>query len=188
MTWFDRPVLKGQRVRLEPLSLDHAEGLFEAGRDPEVWTWLSGPQPQSLDDVRADITKTLAQPDRVAWAQLDAGGRVAGTTSYYEIEPRNRNLYIGYTWIGTPWHRTGLNNEAKFLLLQRAFEDLGAIRVGWHTHAKNLRSQAAIERLGAHREGTMRNHKILHDGSIRDTALYSMIDTEWPTCKARLRP
>ncbi|MEO5877602.1 MAG: GNAT family protein [Streptosporangiaceae bacterium] len=187
MTWFDRPVLADSLVRLVPLSPDHAEGLFAAGHDPGVWTWLSGPPPGSVEEVRAGIVAALAQPDRAAWTQFDAAGVIAGTTSYYDIDPANRGLYIGHTWLGTAWQRTGLNTQAKSLLVRRAFEELGAIRVGWHTHARNARSRAAIERLGARFEGIMRNHKILHNGTVRDTALYSMTDTEWPATPLNTR-
>ncbi|GAA3227639.1 GNAT family N-acetyltransferase [Actinocorallia longicatena] len=195
MEWFDRPMMSGRHVRLEALSQEHAEGLHEAGGDPDVWTWLGDPQPRDLDGTRALIQKALDQyerGERVPFAQIDARtGRVAGTTSFYDLSPRDRGLAIGHTWIGTPWHRTGLNTEAKLLMLTRAFEELGAIRVAWHTHGRNVRSQNAIARLGATFEGVVRNHRIRYDGTFRDTYQYSMIDTEWPDArkalKARLR-
>ncbi|MER5266185.1 GNAT family protein [Actinosynnema sp. NPDC002837] len=187
MNWYDRPVLTGRHVRLEPLSPDHAEGLHEAGKDPDVWTWLSTPQPTTVEDTRAYVERSLADPTRLVWAQIDPRtNEVAGTTSYYEIDPKNRGLYIGHTWIGTRWQRTALNTNAKFLLLRRAFEDLGALRVGWHTDLRNERSQRAIERLGATREGVLRVHRIRPDGTLRDTVVYSMTSDEWPALKARL--
>ncbi|MBB5956734.1 RimJ/RimL family protein N-acetyltransferase [Saccharothrix tamanrassetensis] len=187
MTWYDRPTLVGEHVRLEPLSLDHAEGLLEAGKDPGIWTWLSVRQPRSVSEARTMVENILADPDRRAWAQIDAHtGEVAGTTSYYEIDPENRGLYIGYTWIGARWQRTALNRNAKLLLLTRAFEELGAHRVGWHTDCRNERSQRAIERLGATREGVLRAHRIRPDGTLRDTVVYSMTATEWPTARAAL--
>lgn len=190
MTWFNRPVLSGRYVRLEPLAMEHAEGLHRAGKDPDVWSWLGDPQPADLDGARALIAKALVQyerGERVPYAQIDAStGTVAGTTSFYDVDPANRGIAIGHTWIGTSWHRTGLNTEAKLLMLTRAFEDLGAIRVAWHTHHGNRRSQNAIARLGARFEGIVRNHKILYDGSLRDTYQYSMIGTEWPEAKRAL--
>ncbi|MBW4719779.1 GNAT family N-acetyltransferase [Saccharothrix obliqua] len=187
MTWYDRPVLTGEHVRLEPLSTEHAEGLLEAGKDPDIWTWLSTRQPRDADESRALVEQALADPGRRAWAQVDpATGEVAGTTSYYEIDPKHRGLYIGYTWIGTRWQRTALNRDAKRLLLARAFEDLGAHRVGWHTDIRNERSQRAIERLGATREGVLRVHRVRPDGTLRDTVVYSMTAAEWPAAKARL--
>ncbi|GAB3581917.1 GNAT family protein [Amycolatopsis endophytica] len=187
MTWHDRPALRGKHVHLEPLAAEHAEGLHEAGRDPEVWRWLSLQRPDTLDDTRAMIDDILAEHDRVAWAQIDAAtGRVAGTTSYYEIVPRHRIIAIGYTWIGSPWQRTPLNTESKLLLLERAFDVLGAHRVTWHTDHRNEKSQRAIERLGATREGVLRSHRIRPDGSIRDTVVYSLLADEWPTTQRRL--
>jgi N-acetyltransferase len=189
--WFAQPVLTGRYVRLEPLSLDHVDGLFEASKDPSVWTWLSERQPASADAVHTMVSKALLARDkglRLPWAQIDAvTGEVAGTTSYYEITPKDRGLCIGHTWLGARWQRTGFNTESKLLLLQRAFDDLGAIRVGWHTHARNERSRAAIQRLGASFEGIHRKHRIRQDGSIRDTAVFGMTDDDWPEASEALR-
>ncbi|TMQ90172.1 GNAT family N-acetyltransferase [Actinomadura soli] len=189
--WFERPVLTGRYVRLEPLTAEHTEGLFAASKDPEVWTWLTERQPASAGEMRTLLDRALAQHEqglRLPWAQIDvATGEVAGTTSYYEITPSHRGLCIGYTWLGARWQRSGLNTEAKLLLLGRAFDDLGAIRVGWHTHVRNERSRAAIERLGASFEGVHRKHRIREDGSIRDTAAYAMTDDDWPTAAKALR-
>lgn len=189
--WFERPVLTGRYVRLEPLSREHTAGLFEASKDPDVWTWLNERQPATVDDMGALVDKALAECERGArlpWAQIDAAtGEVAGTTSYYEIAPSHRGLCVGSTWIGGRWQRTGINTEAKLLLMGRAFDDLGAIRVGWHTHVRNERSRAAIERLGASFEGVHRKHRIRPDGSIRDTATYGMTDDEWPAAAEALR-
>ncbi|MFC5180271.1 GNAT family N-acetyltransferase [Actinomadura harenae] len=189
--WYDRPVLTGRHVRLEPLSPEHAEGMFEAGKDPEVWRWLSTPPPADPAEMKRIVADSLAaceRRERLPWVQIDAAtGEIAGTTSYYEIDPANRNLYIGYTWIGPRWQRTGLNTESKLLLLERAFDGLGALRVGWHTDRRNERSRAAIGRLGASFEGFHRKNKIRPDGTFRDTAVFSMIDTEWPEAGAALR-
>lgn len=185
--WFDRPVMTGPHVRLEPLAEDHAGGLLAAGEDPGIWTWLSVVQPTSLDEARRMVTKALADPNRRAWAQIDpATGEVAGTTSYYEIDPTHRGVYIGHTWIGARWQRTGLNRNAKLLLIGRAFDVLGALRVGWHTDALNVRSRAAIERLGATFEGTLRHHRVRPDGTLRDTAVYSITAPEWPAAREGL--
>jgi RimJ/RimL family protein N-acetyltransferase len=190
--WYEMPVLTGRYVRLEPLSLDHVDGLYEASKDPSIWTWLSDFQPQSLDAMRVLVDKALAAREqglRLPWAQIDAAtGEVAGTTSYYEVVPQHRGLCIGCTWYGTRWQRTGFNTESKLLLLGRAFDELGAIRVGWHTNVRIERSRAAILRLGASFEGVHRNHRILPDGSYRDTAVFGMTDADWrETCAAALR-
>jgi RimJ/RimL family protein N-acetyltransferase len=187
-SWSDRPILTGRHVRLEPLSAEHADGLLAAGKDPDVWTWLSASQPTDLADMRHLVDQAIEDPDRLPWVQIDAStGEIAGTTSYYEIDSRHRGLYIGHTWIGSRWQRTGLNTESKLLLLQRAFDELGAIRVGWHTDVNNQRSRRAIERLGARQDGVLRSHRIRSDGTLRDTVVYSMIEPEWPAVRDRLR-
>jgi RimJ/RimL family protein N-acetyltransferase len=130
----------------------------------------------------------MAAGVRIAFTQrLADTGQVVGTTSYYDIDPVNRSIAIGYTALGRPWWRTAVNTEAKLLLLHRAFDELGATRVQWHTDLRNVRSQAAIERLGAVREGVLRRHRLLPDGSWRDTVLYSMTELEWPAAKQRLQ-
>ena len=189
--YFDRPVLAGRHVRLEPLTLDHAEGLLAAGKDPGIWTWLPVRQPADRPEMRGYVSDVLARLEarqQVTWAQIDARtGQVAGITSYHDIAPKDRGLYIGSTWIGRDWHRTGVNTEAKLMLMERAFDTLGVIRVGWMTHHENLRSQRAIERLGAKRDGVLRNHKIMPDGSIRHSHVYSVTDDEWPAVRDALR-
>lgn len=184
-------MLSGQYVRLEPLAVEHAEALFRAGAEQGVWTWLSEPQPVSVADMRRSVDRALAACEagiRLPWVQFDARtGEVAGTTSYYDVDPTNRASAIGHTWLGARWQRTGINTESKLLLLARAFDELGAVRVVWHTHCGNLRSQRAIERLGAAREGVLRRHKLLPDGTFRDTVTYSMLDSEWPAAQQALR-
>ncbi|WP_018353601.1 bifunctional pyridoxamine 5'-phosphate oxidase family protein/GNAT family N-acetyltransferase [Longispora albida] len=185
--WLFPEVLEGEKVRLEPLSPAHAQELFESSQDDDVWSWLSTPRPSTPDGMAAVIRAALTTADRVPWAQIDtATGRVIGTTSFYEIDEANRSLGIGYTWIGKPWWRSGVNSESKYLLLTRAFDDLGALRVTWHTDRMNTRSQAAIERLGATLEGVIRNHRIRPDGTMRDTYLYGMTAAEWPAARARM--
>lgn len=185
--WGSQPTLVGDSVRLEPLTLEHSEQLFEAGNDPGIWTWLSVGQPADLRAAEAIVAASLADPGRQAWAQIDvASGRVAGTTSCYQMVEQHRILTIGYTWIGAQWQRTAINTESKLLLLNHSFETLGAKRVSWETDIGNLRSQRAIERLGATREGVLRAHRIRPDGSSRDTVIYSMLAEEWPSARQRL--
>ena len=185
--WFDRPVMTGPHVRLEPLTEDHAEGLLEAGKDPGVWTWLSVRQPEGPGRGAGDGRQGAGRPDPPRVGQLDpATGEVAGTTSYYEIDPVHRAVYIGHTWIGARWQRTGLNTGSKLLMAGRAFDVLGAHRVGWHTDMLNTRSRAAIERLGATFEGALRAHRVRPDGTLRDTAVYSVTASEWPAVREGL--
>ncbi|HEX6969442.1 MAG TPA: GNAT family protein [Micromonosporaceae bacterium] len=183
--------MHGTHVVLEPLGRAHAAQLFTATADPQVWQHLTRPQPRDEDDMRALIDAALVahrRGERVPWAQRCArSGEVVGTTSYYDIDEKRRTVAIGHTVLGRPWWRTGVNTEAKLLLLARAFEELGAVRVVWHTDVRNERSQRAIERLGARREGVLRMHRTRADGSWGDTVQYSMIIDEWPTAQARLR-
>jgi N-acetyltransferase len=198
--WYALPVLTGDLIRLEPLAIEHAPGYLAAagtGADAdEVFRWLSPPsgaplrEPVTLADAEAHILDGLAaraRGFRFPYAQLDAAtGEVAGTTSYYEVNPALRAIAIGHTWLGKRWWRTGHNTESKLLMLTHAFERLGAARVVWHTDIYNERSQAAIERLGARREGVLRKHRIRWDGSWRDTVQYAMTDDDWPAARDRL--
>jgi RimJ/RimL family protein N-acetyltransferase len=185
--WNDHATLVGDRVRLEPLTRDHAKGLFEAGSDPAIWTWLSLRRPEDLTAAEAMVDGILADTGRRAWAQIDTHtGEVAGTTSFYAIDARHKILSVGHTWIGSAWQRTGFNRESKLLLLRHAFDDLGANRVAWETDIRNLKSQRAIERLGAQREGVLRAHRVRPDGTIRDTVVYSLTGPEWPAVRTAL--
>lgn len=193
--WYALEALTGSKVRLVPLTVEHAEGfldaLWAADGASEVYRWLGSEPPATLDQAREVILAALAQRaagQRFPYAQLDAGtGRFIGTTSYYEVAPAARALAIGHTWLGTPWWRTGHNTESKLLLLEQAFDTLGAARVVWHTDVLNTRSRAAIERLGASLEGVLRKHRIRANGTWRDTAQFAMTDEDWPAARQRLR-
>src|SRR5262249_6790571 len=124
---------------------------------------------------------------RVPFAQLDAQtGEVLGTTSYFP-EPALECVEIGATYLARKVWRTAINTEAKFLLMERAFEVLGAVRVSWQTDVRNERSQRAIELLGAVREGTLRANRRRGDGTPRDSAVYGMVAAEWPSARSALR-
>lgn len=194
--WYAMPVLAGRLIRLEPLTAEHAPGYLAAagtGTDAEdVFRWVSTPgsasgAPRTPADARADVAAALAaraRGERLPYAQIDAvTGEFAGTTSYYDIDPKLRTVAIGATWLGKRWWRTGHNTEAKLLLLSHAFDTLGAARVIWHTDIYNERSQVAIARLGATREGELRKHRIRRDGSWRTTVQYSMTDDDWPAAR-----
>jgi RimJ/RimL family protein N-acetyltransferase len=184
-------LLTGRFVRLEPITQGHAADLFAAlSIHPGIWRWLPWAPPADLASMRVLIAADLENQARgslVVFAQVDqATGRAVGRTTYMSISRRDRGLEIGGTWLGKPWQRSGINTEAKYLLLRHAFEDLGAVRVQLKTDNRNRQSQAAIERLGAVKEGVLRKQMILHDGHIRDTVMYSILDVEWPTVKAGL--
>lgn len=189
--WLTPAPMSGTHVVLEPLDLTHAEELYAATTDPLVWQHLGSRQPADPAGMAELIRAALAahhRGERVPWAQRDARtGAVIGTTSYYEINETHRAVGIGHTFLGRPWWRTGVNTEAKLLLLTRAFEELGAVRVVWHTDLRNERSQTAIERLGARREGVLRRHRLRPDGSWRDTVQYAMTVDEWPEAQVSLR-
>lgn len=184
-------LLSGRFVRLEPLRLSHAADLFAAlAVDPSIWRWWRVPPPNTVPEMQALLADSLEEQARgvvVPFAQVEpASGRAVGGTTYLNISRRDRGLEIGSTWLGKPWQRTGINTEAKYLLLRHAFEDLAAVRVQLKTDGRNVQSQAAIERLGAVREGVLRKHMLVRDGFIRDSVMYSVIEQEWPAVKARL--
>jgi RimJ/RimL family protein N-acetyltransferase len=183
--------LSGRLVRLEPLTIAHAPDLFAAIRvDPGIWQWWSEVPPEDLKGMQGFVAATLqgqANGSVIAFAQIEQKTNVAvGSTTYMDIQRPHRGLEIGSTWLGKPWQRTGINTEAKYLLLRHAFEVLGAARVQLKTDLRNVQSQTAIARLGAVREGVLRKHKLVRDGYIRDSVMFSIIDDEWPTVKARL--
>ncbi|GIH13732.1 bifunctional pyridoxamine 5'-phosphate oxidase family protein/GNAT family N-acetyltransferase [Rugosimonospora africana] len=188
--WLEPAVMTGRYVILEPLDLCHAPALFEALDDEEVHRYIPGPMPASPEDLAEAVARKLreaANGSRVPWVMRDAGtGEVIGTTSYVPADEVNRGVHIGSTQLGRRWWRTGVNTEAKLMLMTRAFEELGAVRVEWQTDNRNLRSQAAIERLGATREGVLRRHKRRADGTWRDSVFYGMTVDEWPLAKKRL--
>ncbi|MFC3505159.1 bifunctional pyridoxamine 5'-phosphate oxidase family protein/GNAT family N-acetyltransferase [Micromonospora krabiensis] len=189
--WHEPVPLRGEHVLLEPLDLAHADELHAATADAEVWRHLSHPLPADVAATAAVVAEALDarhRGERVPWVQRCAvTGAVVGTTSWYEVDPQRRSVAIGHTFLGRPWWRTGINTEAKLLLLSRAFDDLGAVRVVWHTDIRNERSQRAIERLGATREGVLRMHRQRPDGSWRDTVQYAMTVDEWPNAQVTLR-
>lgn len=185
--WRGTPDLAGDHVRLVQLCPHHAEGLLKASDDDEVFTWQAFARPMNLAEAEALIELYLGRPETISWAQVDQrSNEVAGLTTYYDIDPAQRTVAIGSTWLGRRFWRTGVNTEAKLLLLRHAFDTLGCARVVWHVDIKNGRSQTAVERIGGVREGVLRKHKLRRDGSWRDTVLFSMTDDEWPAARKGL--
>jgi RimJ/RimL family protein N-acetyltransferase len=181
--------LVGRIVRLEPLGPEHADGLWEAARNLRIWEitnelidrrsrfdrWFE----QALDEQ----TRRIAAP----FATIDgAAGRPIGSTRYGSLRPEHRSVEIGWTWLNPAAWGTGANVEAKLLMLTRAFDELGCIRVEFKTNARNDRSRAALAALPAQFEGVHRKHMIVRDGERRDSAWYSVVDDEWPAVKANL--
>jgi RimJ/RimL family protein N-acetyltransferase len=180
--------LAGRYVRLEPLAPHHAGDLLVAAGDPEIWRWMSATltTPERMADWIAEAQALQASGAALPFAIVElASGRAVGSTRYLNIMPRDRGIEIGWTWLGGAQWRTPVNSECKYLLLGHAFETLGCIRVQIKTDRRNERSRRAIERLGAQFEGILRNHMIQPYG-LRDSAMYSIIDAEWPAVRDRL--
>lgn len=184
-------VLRGDHVRLEPLRSAHAEELWPVVRkEPTVFEHLSPGSGANPAALRAWIFRRLAE-ESVDVAQPflmrdPVNDQAVGSTSYLNIDVRNKRVEIGNTWIAQSHRRTRTNTEAKLLLLRHAFEDWKAVRVQFKCDARNEVAQAALERIGATKEGVMRNERILADGFIRDAYVYSIIDQEWPEVKKQL--
>ncbi|TXH64624.1 MAG: N-acetyltransferase [Lysobacteraceae bacterium] len=184
------PTLHGRHVRLAPLLRGHADALRAAAADGELWTlrYTSVPGP-AAGEAEAYIDVALTQRDAVAaspFAVFDAHGDLVGSTRFYDIDRAVPRVKIGYTWYARRAQRTGLNTEAKRLLLGHAFGAWRCMAVGLETSHENLTSQAAIERLGAKRDGVLRAHMRHRDGSLRDTVAYSILCSEWPAIEDEL--
>ena len=180
--------LQGQHVRLEPLHADHAPALAEAAADGDLsQLWYTAiPAP---DQVATEISRRLgllAAGSMLPWAVLDANGQPVGMTSYMNIDNHHQRVEIGSTWYARRVQRTPLNTEAKRLLLGHAFEALQCIAVEFRTHRFNTQSRRAIERLGAQFDGMLRKHQRASNGTLRDTAVYSITADEWPTVRGHL--
>lgn len=189
----DNPTLSNQWVTLEPLSLDHAESLaFHVGDLSELWYQDHIPTPAGVPEYIESNLADQRRGERAPWAIVDPEGNAIGVTTFLHPDPANRSIEIGSTWITKDAQGAPFNKAAKLLMLQRAFEDLGCLRVEIRTHYMNRQSRAAIESLGAKLDGVLRRHKILKSGLVRDTCVYSILDTEWPEVKtaleARLKP
>ncbi len=181
--------LERSPVRLVPLGLEHEEGLKRAAADGRLWTLrvTSVPEPEQTRAYIETALRGRAEGHRLAFAVLDSGsGEVIGCTSYHDIVPAVERLEIGWTWYAASRQRSAVNTTAKLLLMQHAFETLGAKLVGWRTDNYNFASQRAIERLGARKDGVLRHHALRRDGTVRDTVMYSLAAGEWPEVKAHL--
>jgi len=181
--------LEGRLVVLEPLAESHAEGLWQAARDPDVWRWAHADAGGSRAAFDRWLEQALAEARSGAslpFAQLDPGGEPLGSTRYMSIRPEHRGLEIGHTWLSSRAWGTGVNAEAKLLLMRHAFEELGAMRVEFKTDAKNERARAALEALPARFEGVFAKHMLVRDGAVRDSAWYAVTDDEWPAVREAL--
>ncbi|MCC6615079.1 MAG: GNAT family N-acetyltransferase [Anaerolineae bacterium] len=178
--------LSGAVVRLEPLDARHAEDLSEVAT-PDLFIYHYPPAEFTPAGWRALIENVRQRPGWCPFAVvLQETGKAIGVTCYLDIQPANRAVEIGFTWIARAYQGTKVNPEMKFLMLRHAFEDQDALRVQIKTDDRNAQSRRAIAKLGAAFEGILRNHMITPDGYHRSTAMFSIIDTEWPSVKANL--
>lgn len=182
------PTLQGQHCHLQPLSHEHAPALAAAASDGRLWElwYTSVPSP---DTVAAYVQRALddcVEGHSLPFVVRDAQGMVVGSTRYCHIDASVPRVEIGYTWYAKRVQRTALNTEVKRLLLAHAFDVLGCVAVEFRTHYMNHASRNAIARLGAKQEGILRNHMRMPDGSLRDTVVFSILASEWPTVRRHL--
>jgi RimJ/RimL family protein N-acetyltransferase len=188
MSWPEPVELVGEHAALRPLSTNHADALTEAVRDGELWKlwYTSVPPPERMGAEIERRLKLQAAGSMTPFTVFDADGVPCGMTTYMNVDAANRRVEIGSTWYAKRVQRTPLNTECKRMLLAHAFEALECIAVEFRTHRFNTQSRRAIERLGAQLDGMLRCHSVAPNGTLRDTAVYSIVAAEWPTVRAHL--
>lgn len=177
-------------VVLEPLRQEHEQELLEAAQDGEIWQlwYTTATGPDAIFSYVNDALKARDEEGEMPFVvRRKSDGKVVGSSRYMNVDAKNRRLGIGGTWYGKAAQRTGINTEAKLIMLKHAFETLDCIAVEFRTHWFNFDSRAAIARLGAKQDGVLRNHQLAPNGTLRDTVVFSIIASEWPTVKAHLR-
>ena len=181
--------LEGSIVMLEPLRAEHAEELWEAAQAPEIWAWLAHLNVRERFDrwMRLTLEAAAAGEEGPFTTRAVGTGRAIGSSRFLNVRPADRVVEIGWTWLHPSAWRTGANVETKLLMMRRAFETLGCVRVEFKTDARNERSRAALAALPAQFEGVLRNHMIVPDVGQRDSAYFSVIDSEWPEVAANLK-
>ncbi len=188
--WIETFSKDGKFVSVVPLTMEHRSDLEEAAADGnlhQLW-YTTVPRPEAVGKEIERRLKLMSRGSMMPFSVIDNASRKAvGMTTYMNIDARNRRLEIGSTWYRQSVQRTPLNTECKYILLDHAFNTLNCIAVEFRTHYINQRSRRAIERLGAKFDGVLRSHMILPNGTIRDTAVYSIIASEWPTVEANLK-
>ena len=184
-----QPVLTGALIELRPLEAGHRQALLDAAADGELWnmTLTVVPGEKTIDKYLATALEGRMAGTVMPFVIIErAGGKIIGTTRFWKMDAANRKLEIGHTWLSQSFQRTGVNTEAKYLLLRHAFEGMDCVRVQFTTDELNDRSRAAILRLGARQEGIVRHERIMPDGRKRNSVRFSIIDDEWPEVKAML--
>jgi len=182
-------VLEGDRVRLEPMRRDHLDDLAEAGKHEELWRWTSNKATtrDTMSEYMEAALAGAADGNAVPFVTIDKpSATLVGSTRFGNIDPVNRRVEIGWTWISPTFQRTYVNSEAKYLMLRHAFDVWDCVRVELKTDVLNDKSRAAMLRLGAVEEGVLRRHILTYTGRFRDSIYYSILDHEWPAVRARL--
>jgi RimJ/RimL family protein N-acetyltransferase len=181
--------LRGRHASLVPLESEHAEALAEAVLEGQLWKlwYTTVPSPEGMAAEIARRLELQAERSMTPFTVLDAAGAPVGMTTYMNVDPVHKRVEIGSTWYAKRVQRTALNTECKWMLLSHAFEMLDCIAVEFRTHRLNTQSRRAIERLGAQLDGILRAHQRSTDGSLRDTAVYSITAAEWPTIRRHLQ-
>jgi RimJ/RimL family protein N-acetyltransferase len=191
MHFIESVTLTGRNwVVLEPLQREHADELLDAAKDGELWKlWFTSVgDPDALFSYIDSALKMRDEQGAMPFViRRKSDGKVVGSTRFFNVDAKNRRLEIGHTWYSKSAQRTGINTEAKLILLKHAFETLNCIAVEFRTHWFNFDSRAAIARLGAKQDGVLRNHQLAPNGTLRDTVVFSIIASEWPAVKTHLR-
>jgi RimJ/RimL family protein N-acetyltransferase len=181
--------LEGTYVRLEPLTPSHLDGLMRAGADEAIWRWMPY-CPRTRDEFAKwldDAIRATERGDQLGFATIDrASGEIVGSTRLFFVSPHDRRVEIGGTWLAPHAQRTGINTEAKLMMMTYCFETLGCVRVELKTDSRNEQSRRAIARIGGQFEGIMRKHMLVQGGNRRDSAYFAVIDDDWPAVKQRL--
>jgi RimJ/RimL family protein N-acetyltransferase len=182
-------MLDGSFVRLEPMTMEHHQGLTEVGLDPEIWRRAIAPirTPEEMRSYMETALRLQAEGTALPFVTIErSSGRIVGSTRFGNYDRPNHRAEIGWTWLAPPWQRTVTNTEAKYLMLTHAFERLGCVRVELKTDVLNSPSRNAILRIGGKEEGVFRKHTLTWTGRYRDSIYYSILDEEWPEVKAHL--
>ena len=180
--------LEGRLIALEPIREEHREPLRAAAADPVIWAWMQidGSEPEGFDRWFAHALREAEAEREAPFVIIQCeGGAVLGSTRYMAVRPEHRGVEIGNTWLVQSAWSTGATVEAKLLMLEHAFERVGAMRVEFKTDARNVESRRALEALPATFEGILRKHMLIHVG-IRDSAYYAITDDDWPAVKTNL--
>ncbi|WP_423407045.1 GNAT family N-acetyltransferase [Heyndrickxia sp. MSNUG] len=182
--------LEGPTVTLMPMEMEQLNDLWNVAQAQEIWEFTAS-KIKSKEDMKLTIEAATAEREKgiqMPFVVVDKeSGKMIGSSRYLDVSSSHKSLEIGWTWYHPDYWRTRVNTETKFLMLQYAFEEMDMNRVQFCTDFRNIRSQTAISRLGAKKEGVLRRHRVIADGYVRDTVVFSIIKEEWPMVKLTLQ-